>query len=156
MRLLHRAGLDAIAERLITAALERELVVAQRRLQRDQVLVHDFIATLDVDAEYLVFGLQVTGAEPARDATLRIQIERRDRARSDERIAIRQHENDSLPPERRRRRGNERQQHERVMRMMAAAVEPASGREIGRASCRERAGRSVSLSVVSALLKKIT
>src|SRR3546814_16473210 len=88
MRLLHRAELDAIAERLITAALERELVVAQRRLQRDQVLVHDFIATLEVDAECLVFGLQVTGAETERDATLRIQIERRDRARSDERIAI--------------------------------------------------------------------
>src|SRR3546814_1894158 len=56
MRLLHRAGLDAIAERLITAALERELVVAQRRLQRDQVLVHDFIETLEVDAECLEIG----------------------------------------------------------------------------------------------------
>src|SRR3546814_17103649 len=86
------------------------------------------MATLEVDAECLVFCLQVTGAETERDATLRIQIERRARARSDERIAIRQHENAGLQPERRRRRGDERQQPERVMRMMAAAAAPATGR----------------------------
>jgi hypothetical protein len=123
---LDRTRQNAIAECLITGALKREFVRGPGGLHRLQVLIHDLVAALEVDAQGLELSLEVAGAHAQSHAPTGDVVECGHRASRDERIAVRQHENPGLHPQCAGGRRNEGQYDERVLRVMTACIEPAS------------------------------
>ena len=62
---------------------------------------------------------------PSDEAAAREHVERRDRLRREEGVAVRRHQHVRLHAQSRRRRGHEGERDERVERLVAAAAQPA-------------------------------
>ena len=65
-RALHRTGLNAVAISDIAVAFIFEFLFGQREVHRLQIIVHDLVALVEIDAKRTIFALQIARAEAER------------------------------------------------------------------------------------------
>src|SRR5690625_4067123 len=125
---LYRTRAYAVAARTVTGALEAELLTGPGQFHGLEVFVHGVVAALEIGAEGEVLTFQIARAEAQCQTPRGKHVEGGCRARDDERVAVWQYQDAGLQSQGAGVGRYQAQHHERVLGIVTAGVEPASGR----------------------------